>query len=417
MKTSIFKIFPVIIVLLTALTAGTAQSGRNILQPKADAAPTSTETEKTSTDNSDFVIDASADKYKLVFPVKYRGSADKINDYEKPEMTLTSARESFLEELNKAGAQGYRFVAATNNFNAGLMKLGDTQYEYRSFENESDNNYGANTAGADHEKLVEQGFRFVARFTLSSFCSTEVGDWLLECEYQHILLYEKEKNKKPPRYETVFHLERYNLNPDSNFAKVISAKMADGFLPVAALSPFLILFEEVADRDELKDNLPEIGTAMSLLWNRIFVKKVNALARKGYRIKIISNGIAVMYRQRGGDNTPAKYVWVSAKKKNFEKNLANLATQGAVYSATYPNDDGKKKTLIFEVPQNAGSKKREYKLLQFKFEVEEVSPGILSRNLTPESEKSLQRLNELAREGFVARDIFNPDNVSVLLER
>lgn len=416
MKTSLFKIFPAMLILLNALTICTAQSGRDVSRQKSAAEPTSTETPTSTTGKSDFVIDPNADKYKLVFPAEYRGTAGKITDFEKPAMTLTSSRESFVEELNKAGAQGYRFVAATNNFNAGLMKLGETQFEYRRFENESDNDYGAEVAGPDHEKMVEQGFRFVERFTLSGFCSTETNDWLLECEYRHVWLYEKEKGKKPPRYETVFHLERYNPNPDSNFAKKISAKTADGFLPVAALSPFLMLLEEAEDRDALENNPPEIETAMSLLWNRIFVKKVNALAQKGYRINIISNGIAVMSRRRG-DGAPVKYVWVSAKKKNFEKNLAKLAAQGAIYKATYPNDDGRKKTLIFEVPQNSAGKKREYNLLRFEFEVKETSPGILSRSLTPESEKSLQKLNELAKQGFVARDIFNPDNVTVLLER
>jgi hypothetical protein len=143
------------------------------------------------------------------------------------------------------------------------------------------------------------------------------------------------------------------------------------------------------------------------------------LAKQGYRLSFVKNQIALMYRYR--DNAiPATYVWLDAKKKDFEKRLAQLQGRGAIYRTTYPNGDGREDKLIFEQRVVDDGTRREYKVLKFElFDTEDAAEKKVHTDLIPASKETLKMLNRLAKEGFVVRDLFDSDSnkFDVLLER
>ena len=146
-------------------------------------------------------------------------------------------------------------------------------------------------------------------------------------------------------------------------------------------------------------------------------KKVAQLAKQGYRLALVNNGIAVMYLTPGAVK-PCSYVWLEAKKKDFETQLAQLQARGAVYRMTYPSSEGIENKLIFEQTAAGDGMRREYKVLKFEFQyVANSAEKKVHRDLTPASKETLKLMNALAGKGFVVRDLFISDEVSVLLER
>ena len=413
------KISLLIVLYAVAISVAAAQSGRNIsdLQKANPSTPENNSTKSSDKSASKSVIDSNADKYKLIFPIRYEGDISSGKTYEKLHLTTGDSRLSFLEELNRVGADGYKFVAADHNYFAGLVKLDEGQYEYRHFETASNYLYAKSGFKDNHESLVRQGFRFVQHSMLLGYCDTPENSFLEECNYQDLFLYEKEKNEKPPLPYSMFgSIGGWKKSPELEMGREIGEKMADGYLPIAAFSAFEILLQKTSESDALLADLPEIKMVRWLLWRKHLISKVNELAQEGYRLGVSTNGIVIMYRHRT-DTVPVSYVWLQTNKKNFEKELAKLEAQGAINRATYPSDYGDKETLIFEVPQNTSAKKHEYKVLRFNFEIKQNSDRTLSRKLTPESEETLKTLNKLAQDGFIARDVFFSDKTSVLLER
>ena len=413
------KIILLSVLFAAVVSVAAAQSGRSVSdsQKANSSTPENNSTKSSDQSAPKSVVDSKADKYKLIFPIRYTGDIKKDYKYMRLNITLSEGRSSFLEELNRVGAEGYKFAAADHNYSAALVKLDEGQYEYRHFETESNYLYSKNGFKNNHETLIGQGFRFVQHSMLLGYCQTPENSFLEECEYQDLFLYEKEKNGKSPLPYSVFgSIGGWKNSPELEMGREISEKMADDYLPVAAFSAFEILLQKTSESDALLADLPEIKVVRSLLWRKHLSSKVNELAQQGYRLGVATSGIVIMYRHKN-ETAPVSYVWLQTKGKNFEKELAKLAAQGAIYRATYPTDGGDKKTLIFEVPQTGITKKREYRVLRFDFEIEQNSDTTISRKLTPESDETLKTLNKLAREGFIARDVFYSDKTSVLLER
>ena len=152
-------------------------------------------------------------------------------------------------------------------------------------------------------------------------------------------------------------------------------------------------------------------------------KKVNELARQGFRLALIHNQVAVMRRSR--DTTaPVSYIWLdSLKKKTFERDLARLQDSGAIYRMTYPDSEGAEYELIFEQPSADDGKRREYKVLKVEFqETENFADQKMDIDLTPSSKETIKTLNSMVKEGFVVRDLFVSEyletkKASILLER
>ena len=132
-----------------------------------------------------------------------------------------------------------------------------------------------------------------------------------------------------------------------------------------------------------------------------------------------------MYR-RPNDHNPVSYEWLNAKKKNFDKELARIQASGAVYRLVY-RDPYLGNQLVFERQTNSQTRSSEYRALKLSFKLlgPPIQKGIRDPNarvdLTPESKENVKLINDLARQGFVVRDLFMPElnskSVSVLLER
>jgi hypothetical protein len=201
---------------------------------------------------------------------------------------------------------------------------------------------------------------------------------------------------------------------------LINDYLALGFNPILAISKYEVLLRPITDKDEF---LPE-GTEIKVVTGYFKLnKKVNELARQGYRLAFTHEEIAVMYRRR--DTTaPVSYIWLdSRKKKSFDQGLARLQDSGAIYRTTLPDDYGQERTLIFEQPASDVSKRREYKVLKVEFqETENFADQKVDIDLAPSSKETIKMLNSLVKEGFAVRDLFNFDpgwtkKASVLLER
>lgn len=74
--------------------------------------------------------------------------------------------------------------------------------------------------------------------------------------------------------------------------------------------------------------------------------------------------------------------------------------------------------LVFEQPAVTEGKRREYRVLKLELqETEDVAQKKIHFDLKPSSKETMEVLNKLANEGFVVRDLFYSDALSLLLER
>ena len=84
----------------------------------------------------------------------------------------------------------------------------------------------------------------------------------------------------------------------------------------------------------------------------------------------------------------------------------------------YPNRDRTtKEKLIFELGAD-DRVRREYKVLRFEFQDGKDAAGNpVPIDLTLSSKETVKEMNNLAKQGFVVRELFKSKKVSVLLER
>jgi len=382
-----------------------------------------------------FVADPDADKYKLVFPTSYIEKIYKDPPMNKKERKKrerenyrwhslnsedisSSYRNSFIEELNKAGDQGYRLIAFDYPF-VGIVRQGNVQYEYAGFEVTSWDPRGGFKENFErgYAQLAGQGFSVVDHVYLRQNCDYD------RCDYDVLFLLEREKGVEIPRqYRLARHVSDWGLwGSGAELAKQINDYRALGFNPILAISRFDVLLQPATDKAEFSPVGTEVKVVTGFAGN--VKKKVNELARQGFSLALTQWRIAVMYRNR--DTTAhVSYIWLdSSKKKSFEQELARLQESGAIYRMTYGDED----VLIFEQPAADPSDRREYKVLKIQFqETENLADQRMDIDLTPSAKETINTLNSLVKEGFAVRDLFksNPYTqthdahiVSVLLER
>jgi hypothetical protein len=423
------------IVLPPPFRGASAQSGKIV--PKLKRPPPA-ESPKQPEARPKFVADPDADKYKLVFPISrsqkiYKDPPWNRTEKKRREKEIeqnsdnirASYRNSFIEQLNKAGERGYRLIALGHPM-IGIVRLGNVQYEYAWFETTS-NFFFARVGFVEKcEEMARQGFSVVDHLFLGSIC--ENGGLFIDaatppsCEYNDIYILEREKGiEVPSQYRLAHHVPRWrDGGTDFVLTTQINDYLALGFTPTLAISKYEVLHQPITDKDEF---LPE-GSEVKVVTGYFKLnKKVNELARQGYRLAFTHEEIAVMCRRR--DTTaPVSYIWLdSRKKKSFEQDLAGLQASGAIYRTTLPDNYGQERTLIFEQPAPDASKRREYKVLKVEFqETENFADQRVDLDLAPSSKETIKTLNSLVKEGFAVRDLFNFDpgwtkKASVLLER
>ena len=201
-------------------------------------------------------------------------------------------------------------------------------------------------------------------------------------------------------------------------------KWAEGFYPARVLTNYQILLAHADEKTDLQPEPLEVQVLNSSFLNPV-KKKIKTLAKQGFRLSVMGQECAVMYR-RPNEQNPVSYVWLNVKNKKLEKELAKLQESGAVYRMlyrylSYSNE------LVFERPTNGSTRTSEYRVLQLSFQLLDppIRKGVNVPNarvdLTPEGKETVKLINDLAKQGFVVRDLFISDfiskSVGVLLER
>lgn len=381
-----------------------AQSGRII--PKPTPTPEATPTPKVEAPK--FVPDPNAEKYRLIFTTSFRGSFS-LRGSDEVTLARRAAFDNFAEHLNRAGAEGYRVVTSLKG-DPAVVALGGEQFEYAWTETRAlDATRKPGFAGT-YAQLAKKGFRLAAHSLLYGYCDPLDPN---RCDYRDFFLFERRKGDEAPRDYALVDTERGGRarNDEEALTAAVIRNLAEGLYPAHLLSKSEILLE----RESPEAALAQAGTEVrvvrsSSFWERDELpKKVNELARQGFRLALANYEIAVMYR-RPGAAAQLGYVWLKSSKKDFDKELSRLQEGGAVFRATYPDANGARRALIFEQGAAVDAARREYRVLRFDVQTREnPSEQLLESRLGPASAETQKELNRLAAEGFVVLALFDAD--------
>jgi hypothetical protein len=388
-------------------TDAPAQSGRIIPKP----APTPEATPPPKVEVPKFVPDPNAEKYRLVFATRYEGSFSPRSD---DELTLArrAAFDNFVEHLNRAGAQGYRVVTSLKG-DPAVVALDREQFEYAWTETASRDAYLKPGFAGAYARLAKVGFRLASHSLLYGYCQPLAPD---RCDYRDFFLFERRKGDEAPREYRAVDTERgaarrKGQDDEDALTDAVRAKLAERFYPAHFVSKSEILLEREPPDPALAGPGTEVRVVRSAsFWERDELpKKVNELARQGFRLALADYEIALMYR-RPGETAPLSYVWLKSSRKELEQEIDRLAESGAVFRATYPNSDGTRRALVFEQGAAGGGPRREYRVLRFELQTSgNTAEHVLETRLGPTSAETQKELNRLAAEGFVVRALFDAD--------
>lgn len=362
-------------------------------------------------------------EYRLIFPTSSAGTAKTVNSED--EAVRTSKFDSFVEQLNKAGAEGYRltsFVYAHSGLPVGLVRRAAGRYEYTwmALPFVSDWLEGAGGFKQKFAPLSQKGFRLADYVHLEIYCgpiieeepSTASGATGTQCKSVNLFLLERESGVERPARFAVLGWEK---KPTVPAVTELKRKLSEGLFPKQVFAGFDIWFEEGdagggrwGGGDEI-----ELVWYDASWWGKDTNKSVNKIARRGYRVGLINWDTALMYRDSGSGGF--NYYWVDARKKSFEKELARHQAKGSVYVSTYAEEH----KLIFERRLPDDGKRREYRVLKFEFRFEEDASGNRVRiDLAAQGQDALSALRSMVREGFAVRDLFlSGKKVGAVLER
>jgi len=394
-----------------------AQSGRT---PLPQSTPTPTPNSKSSMSGvGNKTTTSDSEKYKVVFANK-------------------ATMSSFIDQLNQSSEEGYRLNTATYGYQilfgwaysipVGILQSDETQFEYASFEVISRLFFAISGFEQKYAEQSKKGFRLVDYFLSKSVCDEQPSDVIVQtmpiCAVTYQFLVEREKGAKAPiEFLMAEATPTFKRNPGRTLGSAILEKWAEGFYPDRVLTNYQILLAH-ADKTDLPPEPLEVQVVNSSFMNPV-KKKIKTLGRQGFRLALISEECAVMYR-RPDEQSPVSYEWLDAKNKKLEKELARLQESGAVYRMVYRYQPHSNE-LVFERPINGSARSSEYRVLKLSFQLENppIRKDVLVSDprvdLTPEAKMTVKLLNDLAREGFAVRDLFRPEfisnNVLVLLER
>lgn len=361
------------------------------------------------------------DEYRLVFPTSCFGTAKMVKSED--DTVRASKFDSFVEQLSKAGAEGYRltsFAYVQSGLPLGVVRRASARYEYTwvAFRGGYEWLRGRSGFMQMFVELSQKGFHLADHAYFILYCepvltddsSLGSGATGRSCETIHIFLLEREvEAKKPVRFAVLGWEEKPYVPAVVQFKR----RLSEGLVPKQVFPGYDIWFEE-GDAGDVSWGDAEIEMVWydPSWWGSDTKKSVNKVAKRGYRIGLINWDTAVMYRRPG--TAGFSYVWLKAKKKDFEKQLARLQAKGAVYLRTYEKED----ELIFEHRLAGDGPRREYKALKFEFSFEEVAGDTRVRiNLAAPGNEAPSTLRSLVRNGFAVRDVFYAKVPGVILER
>ena len=353
---------------------------------------------------SGLIASPDTDKYKLLFAA------------------AGSNIDEFGKQLNQAGEEGYRLVSVMNRRRdyltaVAILKLDNVPHEYAWFKLKSQSYFGYPGFEQEYGPLSQRGFRLVD-FLVEETCTTTTLEGDCNSGNDILFLLEREKGiEQPLRFLLARSAPQRKLVMADELTEQIKAKLADGLYPIKVLSKFDILLSEIKT-EELSTGNPDVRVVTISLFRDV-KPKIKELASQGYRLLLVSSGIAVMYR-RADRATPISYEWLDGDDRDFENRLMALQRRGAVYRLIYPNRERTtKEKLIFELGGAVDDRQRkEYQMLRFQFQDAKDQAGNRGQlDLTPSSKEALKRMNTLAKEGFKVRELFSSKQVGVLLER
>lgn len=402
------------VVLAAALSHGApAQSGRIILKPT----PTPEAEPTPQVEEPKFVPDPNAERYRLAFTTRYQGGFS-YRTYDEMALARRSAFDNLTEHLNRAGAQGYRVVSSLKASPA-VVALDRERFEYVWTETSAAAARLKPGFVGTYARLAKMGFRLAAHDLLFRSCNYRDSGGFgydVECIYADFFLFERRKGDESPREHSLLETNRAKagrkgLSDEGALTEAVREGLAGGLHPAHLLSKDEVLLE----REPLQPALAGAGTEVrvvrsSAAWERdVLPKKVNELARQGFRLALVGYEIALMYR-RPGASAQFSHVWLQSSRKDFDKELARLQDAGAVFRATYPDSEGTRKTLVFEQGPPGVDARREYRVLRFELQTRgEAAGGTMLTDLAPTSAGTQKELNRLAAEGFVVLALFDAD--------
>lgn len=347
---------------------------------------------------------------------------------------------NFVDQLNQNGKEGYRLKVATYAWQrlsgdgecsvpVAILQSDESGFEYAWFEVATTLYFAIPGFEPQYSEQAKQGFRLADFFLSTVFCADDDPDTVApipHCKSNYIFLLERESGSHSPKDFLVAEaMPDWQRKPGRKLANVTRANLPDGFYPARVLANNQLLLNRTTEHEDFQKDPPEVQIVNSSFLNNV-KKKVEVLGRQGFRLALIGDECAVLYRWRN-EHAPLVYEWLNAKSKNFEKELARIQASGATFRLVY-RDPYNGNQLVFERQANAGTQRVEYKVLRLSFQL--LGPQRLKDvgnvperiDLTPESKETVKLMNQLARERFVVRDLFvsnimSSRNVGVLLER
>jgi len=319
-----------------------------------------------------------------------------------------STKKNFIQELDEAGARGFKVVSTVGGFPVALGKRDDVQREYALFLTKG-NFWNKGGFEASYTHLSRQGFQLIAGLDVGESCEdfTPMGAMpYRECVYTDLFLAERQKGVDETAREQrlAFTGPSFRNKTATALNKQIGDRLDQGYYPTFLLSKFEILLELTGKQNESVDKA-DVRVVASGSRDDL-AKEVNEMAKQGYRLSMVNKKIALMRRNRA-DATPTSYVWLDATEEDFENQLTQMQEQGAIYRMTYPSDRRVKNKLIFEQKASGDNTQREYKILKLELShTADAANQHITTDLKSESKETMKLLNTMVKGGYVVCDLF-----------
>ena len=357
-------------------------------------------------------------------------------------LSITGAAK-FIRELNKLGEQGYRLEMTTNvNFNpqkgfdgfqvvAVVKRDQKERYEYDWFE--------AYQPGEVVTRIIHRAkegfyFRDMLRFSYTSCtgCSKSIRDKspteetldmlarINSFKKANVFIMERRMGASERRdYRVISGILGLGKKPTEELQTELDDKTAQGFRPVAFIvgsAPPSILLErsETGSTSSSPAEYRVVRTDLGL--DGLFRKRVNRLAKEGFRLLLVNESHAVMSRI-GDDKMRYTYEWFSALNKQFRNRMDAAVKLGSNFHSVafaFQSIEYHERNLILE--EGGATKESRVEYLIKKLPVT-IDLGSSDASELDQNRKEWPEISNAISEGYKILEIFYGDGVYVLFER
>jgi hypothetical protein len=358
---------------------------------------------------------------------------------------------NFIGKLNESGKCGYRLVdltkmplSASETFDrmtlVAIVELeGQKKYEYDWFEAfipgevQTRINHRAKNGFYFREMLpVAQGLCGTTSDHSPEKSDTErVLDRIVEgLNYLYGGIYFLERradSNERKEYRVLIGTAGWGKQPTVLLQSELDDKIRLGFWPVAMGLHKILNRYAVSLLVEKGEELHGETSSPSYVIVRSefgFEKKVNNLAKNGYRIifdgEFSAFRHALMLKETDKPQR-RKYNWIDSTRESFSKKLSDLSKQAVRYagiSSQALGCDFAESRLVFESDQGNSGMASEFKTLKLA-EWEQVTDSSNEATLGAStiSEQAMREFTKLLDKGYVFRDLFFSNGVHAMFER